>query len=48
MWPFEGNHNADMSLGENEFDTPDVGELLNMNCLYFANGFRNTPKRKHS
>ena len=23
-WPFEGNHNADMALSENEFDTPAV------------------------
>lgn len=22
MWPFEGNHYADVALGENEFDTP--------------------------
>ena len=27
-WPFEGNHNADMALGENEFDAPDIGERL--------------------
>lgn len=24
IWPFEGNHYADVALGENEFDTPGV------------------------
>ena len=24
IWPFEGNHWADVALGENEFDTPDL------------------------
>jgi len=23
-WPFEDNHNADMALSENKFDTPDL------------------------
>jgi hypothetical protein len=24
MWPFEGNHYADVAPGENEFDTPGL------------------------
>ena len=24
IWPFEGNHKADVAPGENELDTPDL------------------------
>ena len=24
IWPFEGNHEADVAPGENEFDTPGI------------------------
>lgn len=24
MWPIEGNRYADVALGENEFDSPDL------------------------
>lgn len=26
--PFEGNHNADVALDENEFDTPALKEVI--------------------
>ena len=31
IWPFEGNREADVAPGENEFDTPALDE-----CVFFS------------
>ena len=34
FWPFKGNHEADVSPGENEFDTPALHEVLEIGPCY--------------
>ena len=43
--PFEGNHYADVALGENEFDTPglEARQLGTGFCCLLARTYKNTP-----
>ena len=31
--PVDGNHEADVSPGENEFDTPALGNIEKVHCI---------------
>ena len=37
MWPFEGNHEANVASGENEFDTPGIVCTRCFSFLYSEN-----------